>query len=157
MKNKPLDRSSRQLQYVYKLHAQLRWPVWRCDSVCGVVEVRASKGWHNPEEEAEVWGSRWHDKNSFFFEIFLLWLSMWRWRWWRFSVKEAEEAEEWCEGSKGCECELFFLRSFCFFRWWAWRGKHLLAGVKPVFYATAWQNVFSIWMTSLRMKNVTNK
>ena len=32
----------------------------------------------------------------------------------------------------------FFLRSFCFFKWWAWSGKHLLAGVKPVFYATVW-------------------
>ncbi|KAL0014871.1 hypothetical protein SO802_001940 [Lithocarpus litseifolius] len=53
MKNKPLDRSSRQLRYVYKLHAQLRRPMWRCDSVCGVVVVRACKDGTTTKEEAE--------------------------------------------------------------------------------------------------------
>ena len=28
----------------------------------------------------------------------------------------------------------FFLKALCFFKWWAWHGKHLLAGVKPMFY-----------------------
>ena len=45
----------------------------------------------------------------------------------------------WREGSRGCKYELFFLlKSFCFFKLWAWRGKHLLADVKPVFYNIAW-------------------
>ena len=51
MKNKPLDRGSRRLRYVSKLHAQLRRPLWWKTSVCGVVEVWASKGWHNPRNE----------------------------------------------------------------------------------------------------------
>ena len=54
--------------------------------MCGVVEVWASKGRHNPRE-----GSRGHGENSFFFEIVLLRRSVWQR--WRFVVKEAEEAE----------------------------------------------------------------
>ena len=51
--------------------------------MCGVVEVWASKRRHNPRE-----GSRGHDENSFFFEIVLLWQSMWQW--WMFGIKEAK-------------------------------------------------------------------
>ena len=43
MKNKPLNHGSRRHQYVSKLHAQLRRPLWRWALVCGVVEVWASK------------------------------------------------------------------------------------------------------------------
>ena len=74
-----------------------------------------------PEEEAEVWGSRGHDENSFFFEIILLCRFVWR-----FGVKEAEAVR--------VNFFFFFLKALCFFKWWAWHGKHLLAGVKPMFY-----------------------
>ena len=41
MKNKPLDRGSRRLRFVFKLHAQLRRTLWWWALVCGVVEVWA--------------------------------------------------------------------------------------------------------------------
>ena len=52
MKNKPLDRGSRWLRFVSKLQRTLLLRN-RSPPVCGVVEVWASKGWHNPEEEAK--------------------------------------------------------------------------------------------------------
>ena len=52
MKKKPLDRGSRRLWFVSKLRQTLLLRN-RSAPVCGVVEVWASKGRHNPEEEAE--------------------------------------------------------------------------------------------------------
>ena len=47
----------------------------------------------------------------------LLWWVNSVWRWWRFGVKEAEEAEEWCElADEAVSVKCFFFRLYCSFR-----------------------------------------
>ena len=129
MKNKPLDRGSRRLRFVSKLHAQLRRNLWQWAPVGDLCGGGGGSAWRKRWEQRFVW------------------------RWWRLGVKEEMRREEWHEGSRGsCEREMIF-----FFFFWGytvdlselWCGVVSLAGVKHWFYASSGPNVFSYPNTQL--------
>ena len=128
MKNKPLDRSSGMFTSSTHSSGDLCGGVIRC-----VVwwRFRQAKDGTTPEEEPVGTARTRSSSKSFCSGDLcgsgegLAWRKQ-RWMAWR-------KQRLWVWTSFFC-----FLKSFRFFKWWVWRGKHLLAGVKPVFYTIAW-------------------